>query len=327
MRADRLHAAARARARRRAHRRGRHGAACAMRDGAASSASTTARSCPGCAGAHGRLRRRRRAGRAVAARRRSPMHGEDLTHRRRVQRRRGRARSPFVLTWHPSHLPPPQPGRRRPAALDATERWWREWSRALHVRGARGRDAVAALADHAQGADLRARPAASSPRRPRRCPRSSAACATGTTATAGCATRRSRSMRCCRRGYLERGARPGATGCCGPWPASPDGVQIMYGVAGERRLTESSSTGCRATRARAPVRIGNARRRAVPARRVRRGDGRAAPGHARPGWRTTNAAWAPAGEPCWTSSSGNWREPDEGIWEVRGARRTSPTRR
>ena len=46
------------------------------------------------------------------------------------------------------------------------------------------------LAHHAEGADLRARPAASWRRRPPRCPSGSAATATGTTASAGCATRR-----------------------------------------------------------------------------------------------------------------------------------------
>ena len=58
----------------------------------------------------------------------------------------------------------------------------------------------------------------------------------------------------------------------------------------------SSSPGCPATRARRPVRIGNAAHRAVPARRVRRGDGRAAPGaQRRPaslqthGWRIQKA--------------------------------------
>ena len=40
------------------------------------------------------------------------------------------------------------------------------------------------------------------------------------------------------------------------------------------------SRGCRATRARKPVRIGNAAARAAPARHLRRGDGRALPGRA-----------------------------------------------
>ena len=38
----------------------------------------------------------------------------------------------------------------------------------------------------------------------------------------------------------------------------PSQLQIMYGVAGERRLTEFELPGCPATRARRPVRIGNA---------------------------------------------------------------------
>ena len=60
-----------------------------------------------------------------------------------------------------------------------------------------------------------------------------------------------------RAGYIDEAA-AWRNGCCAPWPAVPPQLQIMYGVAGERRLTELSSTGWPATRTRKPVRIGNA---------------------------------------------------------------------
>ena len=75
-----------------------------------------------------------------------------------------------------------------------------------------------------------------SPRRPRRCPRPRAASATGTTATAGCATPRSPCGACTRSGF--------------DWEADDffwfiadvaerdDELQVMYGVDGERELSE-----------------------------------------------------------------------------------------
>ena len=71
-----------------------------------------------------------------------PVRGEGLTTVSEFVVRQG-DRVPFVLTWHPSHQSAPE-------RLDAigeiedTERWWTEWSRALHVRGAVARRACSA---------------------------------------------------------------------------------------------------------------------------------------------------------------------------------------
>ena len=71
-------------------------------------------------------------------------------------------------------------------------------------------------------------------------------------------------------GYRDE-ARSGATGCCGPPPAIPPICRSSTALAGERRLAESELTAARATKARSrPHR--QRRRRAVPARRVRRSD-------------------------------------------------------
>ena len=80
-------------------------------------------------------------------------------------------------------------------------------------------------------------PAASS-RPPRRaCPSSSAASATGTTATSGCATRRSRS-RCYRCTASPSEAEDWRNWLLRAIAGDPADVQIMYGLAGERHLRE-----------------------------------------------------------------------------------------
>ena len=94
---------------------------------------------------------------------------------------------PFVLTYAPSHLPLPEP-------IDPMRRCARPqafWRMGEHLPSDRAiRRDRRTLADHLEGADLRAAPAASSPRRRPRCRSRSAARATGTIASAGCATRR-----------------------------------------------------------------------------------------------------------------------------------------
>jgi GH15 family glucan-1,4-alpha-glucosidase len=59
-------------------------------------------------------------------------------------------------------------------------------------------------------------------------------------------------------GYYEEAQAPGATGCCAPSPGSPEQMQIMYGVAGERRLTEWEVPWLPGYEGSKPVRIGNA---------------------------------------------------------------------
>ena len=62
------------------------------------------------------------------------------------------------------------------------------------------------------------------------------------------------------------------------------------------------------------------RARAVPARRLRRGDGRAAPGPRRTGSPADDHAWS-LQRNLMDFLEGAWDRPDEGIWEVRGPRR------
>ena len=57
-------------------------------------------------------------------------------------------------------------------------------------------------------------------------------------------------------------------------------LQIMYGLAGERRLTELELPWLPGYEGSKPVRVGNAAHRTIPARCLRRGHGCAAPGSA-----------------------------------------------
>ena len=106
----------------------------------------------------------------------------------------------------------------------------------------------------------------------------------------------------------------------------PAQLQIMYGVAGERRLAELELRWLAGLRGLAPGADRQRRVRAVPARRVRRGHGRAAPG-ARLGHSEPDDAPGRCSETLVEYLEASWHEPDEGIWEVRGPRGTSRTRR
>jgi GH15 family glucan-1,4-alpha-glucosidase len=100
---------------------------------------------------------------------------------------------------------------------------------------------------------------------------------------------------------------------------SPADIQIMYGVAGERRLTELELQWLPGYEGAAPVRIGNAAHQQrqldiygeiMDALHVARRVGLAPSENA---WRVQRALLG--------FLAHAWRQPDEGIWEVRGPRR------
>jgi GH15 family glucan-1,4-alpha-glucosidase len=100
---------------------------------------------------------------------------------------------------------------------------------------------------------------------------------------------------------------------------SPDELQVMYGVAGERRLTELELPWLEGYESSRPVRVGNGASdqlqldvhgEVVDALYQARRQGLVA----------SDDAWALATKTLDWLESG-WREPDEGIWEVRGPRR------
>ena len=82
------------------------------------------------------------------------LRGEDWTTVADVTVRAGE-RVPFVLSWSPSHEAAPDPVD-ADAALDETVEFWREWSRPVHRRHRCVRRRRHPVADHPQGADVRA---------------------------------------------------------------------------------------------------------------------------------------------------------------------------
>jgi GH15 family glucan-1,4-alpha-glucosidase len=224
-------------------------------------------------------------------------------------------RVPFVLTWYPSHEPPPASVDPE-AALRDTVSFWEDWAtRCSH--GGRWHDDI-----HRSVLTLKALTYA---------PTGGVVAAPTTSLPEALGGVRNWDYRFCwlrdatltllalvRSGYVEE------AGAWRDWllravAGKPDDLQVMYGVAGERRLTELELPWLPGYAESAPVRIGNdastqlqvdvygevldalyqARRRGLPA---------------------SPEAWTLCQKLLDWLESG-WREPDEGLWEVRGPRR------
>ncbi|NJQ02098.1 glycoside hydrolase family 15 protein [Streptomyces zingiberis] len=101
---------------------------------------------------------------------------------------------------------------------------------------------------------------------------------------------------------------------------SPGDLQIMYGIAGERRLTEFEAPWLKGYEGSQPVRIGNA---AVEQLQLD------VYGQVLDTLHVARRRGLPQEEDAWEFQralmdfleGGGWREPDEGLWEVRGPRR------
>ena len=117
-----------------------------------------------------------------------PTRGEHMTSRADFEVGIGE-RVPFMLNYRPSYTPAQEPID-ADETLASTEQNWLAWSQRCRYRGRWQAPVLRSLLT--LKALIYGPPAESSPRRQPRCPSSPAACATGTTATAGCATRPSR---------------------------------------------------------------------------------------------------------------------------------------
>ena len=100
---------------------------------------------------------------------------------------------------------------------------------------------------------------------------------------------------------------------------SPDQLQIMYGIAGERRLTEWTAPWLPGYENSAPVRIGNAAHSQLQLDVF--GEIMDVHHQARRRGLSTNASGWHAQLAFLDHLEKIWREPDEGIWEVRGGAR------
>ncbi|MFG2403217.1 glycoside hydrolase family 15 protein [Streptomyces brevispora] len=221
----------------------------------------------------------------------------------------------FVLTWHPSHSP--RPDLVDPyEALKSTLSDWTEWSARCKYRGpyreavVRSLITLKALTFGPTGGIVAA-PTTSLPEEVggvrnwdyRFCWLRDSTLTLGALISAG---------------YLEEAA------AWRDWllravAGDPADLQIMYGLAGERRLPEVELTWLRGYESSAPVRIGNA------AVRQRQLD---VYGEVIDSLRLAHEAGLGEKPHAWNLQlsllgflESTWREPDEGLWEIRGQRR------
>ncbi|GAA1568050.1 glycoside hydrolase family 15 protein [Kribbella sancticallisti] len=220
----------------------------------------------------------------------------------------------FVLTWHPSHLPPPTPTDAL-AALKPTESYWSEWIGRSTDAGEMSEEVTRSLLTlkaltYTPSGGIVAAPTTSLPE-----------------ALGG---GRNWDYRFCwlRDATMTLAAllRSGFTEEAQAWrdwllraiAGSPSALQIMYGVTGERRLPEFEAPWLPGFGGSAPVRIGNAAADQLQldvfgevmdvlalARETRIGPSDDA-------WAMQSGLMRHLGDV--------WHLPDEGIWEVRGAR-------
>jgi GH15 family glucan-1,4-alpha-glucosidase len=224
-------------------------------------------------------------------------------------------RVPLVLTWFPSNEAPPEPVDAE-RALAETEAYWREWVNVCEHTGRFRDPLVRSLVTlkaltYAPTGGIVAAPTTSLPE-----------------AIGGV---RNWDYRYCwlRDATLTLLAlvRAGYAGEAQAWrdwllraiAGHPADIQIMYGIAGERRLTELELGWLDGYEGSRPVRVGNAACRQLQLDVY--GEVGDALYHARgAGLEPSSDAWALNGRLLDWLESG-WREPDEGIWEVRGPRR------
>ncbi|PTL84764.1 glucoamylase [Vitiosangium sp. GDMCC 1.1324] len=241
------------------------------------------------------------------------MHGRHLTTVADFTVSEGQ-RLPFILRWYPSHESPPAPLEPMMALAD-TEAWWREWSSRCTYQGPWREPVLTSLMTlkaltYAPTGGIVAAPTTSLPER-----------------LGGV---RNWDYRFCwlrdatftlyallLSGFHEE-AKAWRDWLLRSVAGDPAKIQIMYGVAGERRLTEASLDWLPGYEGSGPVRTGNAAFRQFQldvfgelmdslfqARRA----GIAAERHA---WSMTLVLM--------DFLEAVWKQPDEGLWEVRGPR-------
>ena len=246
--------------------------------------------------------------------RRWTLEGRDLRTVARFKVREGE-RVPFVLTWFPSNEPIPDPVDAESALAD-TVSYWEEWAGSCAEAGKWQHDVRRSLIT------LKALTFA---------PTGGMVAAPTTSLPEALGGVRNWDYRYCwlrdatltllaflRAGYTEE-ARAWRDWLLRAIAGAPDALQIMYGVAGERRLVEVELPWLPGYEGSVPVRIGNA---ACDQRQL---DVYGEVADAlylgrRRGLEPSDHAWALTRKLFDWLETG-WTEPDEGIWEVRGPRR------
>ena len=224
-------------------------------------------------------------------------------------------RIPFVLMWHPSHEATP-PMIDAQETITQTERWWQEWSNRCTYDGPWREAVVRSLITlkaltYAPTGGIVAAPTTSLPEK--------------------LGAVRNWDYRYC---WLRDATftlyaliHGGYTGEADRWrqwllravAGNPSQINIMYGLAGERRLTEFEVGWLPGYEKSAPVRIGNAAHSQFQLDVY---------GEVMDALHLARRAGLKPDENDWRVQSAlieflesAWNEPDEGIWEVRGPRR------
>jgi len=246
---------------------------------------------------------------------RTPVHlaGENLTTVGKFTVVAGQT-VPFVLNYVPSHLSPPPPLDPR-SALEATEDFWTAWSKKCRPPGhcsdavMRSLITLKALTYWPTGGIVAA-PTTSLPE-----------CLGGV---------RNWDYRFCwlrdatltliallDAGFYEE-AQSWRDWLLRAVAGSPDQVQIMYGIAGERRLTEMELPWLPGHQGSAPVRVGNAAHGQLQLDTF---------GEVMDAFHQARCKGLVASESGWALQQAFlshleriWTEPDDGIWETRGGR-------
>ncbi|MCA1587773.1 MAG: glycoside hydrolase family 15 protein [Chloroflexi bacterium] len=222
---------------------------------------------------------------------------------------------PFVLTWHPSHTPPPPPVDAERAVED-TASWWRSWSQQCTTTG-RHRNIV-----QRSLITLKALTHA---------PTGGIVAAATTSLPEELGGARNWDYRYCwlrdatfTLYALLLGGYEAEAAAWRDWllraaAGAPAQLQIMYGPAGERRLPEVQLDWLPGFEGSAPVRVGNAASRQFQLDVY---------GEVMDSLHQARRAGVEPDPEAWQLQKalmdfleGHWRHPDEGIWEVRGPRR------
>jgi GH15 family glucan-1,4-alpha-glucosidase len=243
-----------------------------------------------------------------------PVRGEDMATTATFSVRAGE-RVPFVLTWHPSHEPPP-PHADGDHAVEDTVAWWRAWSGRCTTAGP--------WREHVQRSliTLKAMTYA---------PTGGIVAAATTSLPEVLGGVRNWDYRFCwlrdatftLQALLAAGYEDEAV-AWRDWlvravAGDPSQLQIMYGAAGERRLPELELDWLPGYEGSGPVRIGNA---AAAQRQLD------VYGEVIDALYQARLAGIPADDASWSVQQAvlawletGWREPDHGLWEVRGPAR------
>ena len=224
-------------------------------------------------------------------------------------------RIPFVLTWFASHSPPPKPIHAERALLD-TENYWSEWAaRCEHKEP--WRDAVVRSLVTLKGLTY--------------APTGGIVAAATTSLPEEIGGVRNWDYRYCwlrdatftlfalvNLGYLDE-ARSWREWLLRAIAGSPSQMRTLYGVRGERRLDECEIPWLRGYEGSSPVRIGNAATQQFQLDIFGEIVGSLFQAH-HAGIKIRESDWRLL-VALLEYLETKWQEPDEGIWEVRGARR------